>query len=276
MLTDSLLASLTLALYRSGTQLLWGLGPLLLFALCMHLLSELMRRRSALLCGSSLHVWLTFPGVILHELGHAFFCLIFGHRIIAISLFRPAGDGVLGYVKHSWNRASIYQTSGNFFIGTGPIWFGSALIVILLTLLPEPSIFSALADMQANLSAGPASQPLLPLYAEAAVAMATQLFAADRLTQWHFWLLLYLLFCIGSHFSLSSTDLTGALAGFASGVLLLFLTNLTLCWLNFDPTPLLLSTLAPHLMAIVVVLLLVLLCNLLMAMLLVLLSSGRN
>ena len=95
------LAYITLAFTRSGLQLLCILGPLLLFALLLHTTAALIRQRAALLCGPQLHLWLTFPGVVVHELGHAFFCLVFGHKIVAISLFRPGADGVLGYVKHS-------------------------------------------------------------------------------------------------------------------------------------------------------------------------------
>ena len=48
-----------------------------------------------------------------------------------MQLFRPGRDGTLGYVEHAYNRRSLYQSVGNFFIGTGPIWFGSALVYLL-------------------------------------------------------------------------------------------------------------------------------------------------
>lgn len=42
--------------------------------------------------------WLTFPGVMAHELAHAFVAKLCGARIDEVRLFRPAGDS-LGYVR---------------------------------------------------------------------------------------------------------------------------------------------------------------------------------
>ena len=112
-------------------QLLIVFGPVLALALILHRLSDQVRRRSAGLFGADFYTYLTAPGVMVHEVGHAFFCVLFGHRIVSMRLFRPGRDGTLGYVEHSWNRRNLYQSVGNFFIGTGPIWFGSALIYLL-------------------------------------------------------------------------------------------------------------------------------------------------
>jgi hypothetical protein len=56
-------------------------------------------------------------GVPIHELSHATFALIFGHKIKSIKLFqKPDENEVMGYVQHSYNQGSIYQQAGNFFI----------------------------------------------------------------------------------------------------------------------------------------------------------------
>src|SRR6185437_12024785 len=92
------------------------------------------RNRAAWVLNFDAYTTLTAPGVAIHELGHAFFCLIFRHKIVKMKLFSPQSDGTLGYVQHSYNPASTYQKFGNFFIGTGPIWFGTLLVYLIARL----------------------------------------------------------------------------------------------------------------------------------------------
>ena len=45
----------------------------------------------------------------------------------------------MGFVEHQYNRNSMYQQVGNFFIGIGPILsgVGSLILAMYLILLPE-------------------------------------------------------------------------------------------------------------------------------------------
>jgi hypothetical protein len=71
-------------------------------------------------------------GTPIHELSHAFFCVIFGHKIEKISLFSPEPEtGVLGYVFHSYNPESLFQRVGCLFIGFAPL-AGNGLLAYFL------------------------------------------------------------------------------------------------------------------------------------------------
>ena len=77
-----------------------------------------------------------FIGTPVHELSHAVFCLIFGHKIVEIKLFQiNDADGTLGYVNHAHNRKNPFQRIGNFFIGVAPIVVISEILYLLAGLL---------------------------------------------------------------------------------------------------------------------------------------------
>lgn len=73
-------------------------------------------------------------GVPFHELSHLVTALLFNHDVTEFALFRPIKgreDGQLGYVHHRYNRNSLYQTTGNFFIGAAPMISGAGLLTLL-------------------------------------------------------------------------------------------------------------------------------------------------
>ncbi|WP_298941364.1 hypothetical protein [uncultured Psychromonas sp.] len=78
-----------------------------------------------------LSAWIGTP---IHELSHALFCFIFGHKIQKMVLFNPDKRGTLGYVTHSYNNRNLWQVMGNFFIGIAPL-FGGLLGLYLVTWL---------------------------------------------------------------------------------------------------------------------------------------------
>jgi len=223
------------ALVASGEQLLLLFGPILLIAAAMHFLAATIRIRAAKLMGEKLHIWLTAPGTVVHELGHALFCVLFGHTIRDLSLFRPRKDGVLGYVKHSWNRKNLYQNIGNFFIGTGPIWLGSALIVLITFALFGAELWRPLRAMQMAPTDFVTWRGQLRLGSEfwqALLALFQQIDNAGLYSDWRFYLGLYLLFCISSHVTLSPADLQGAGSGFVTLTLFVLGFNLATLWIG--------------------------------------------
>lgn len=71
-------------------------------------------------------------GTPIHEISHVLMCIIFGHKVEEVSLFKPEPDsGVLGYVVHRYDPKSFYQSVGCLFIGMAPL-FGN--IVLALTI----------------------------------------------------------------------------------------------------------------------------------------------
>ncbi|HZK80591.1 MAG TPA: hypothetical protein VFC46_05970 [Humisphaera sp.] len=213
---------------RTAAQLLLVLGPVMVLAIVLHYLSRYVRTRAARVMGLDAYTYFTAPGVMVHELGHAFFCVIFRHKIVRMRLFSPQADGTLGSVEHAYNPRSTYQKIGNFFIGTGPIWFGTAIVFLLaryLLNLPAVSI-----EASNSFDNGSSLATLIPQV----MATAWQLFAAILHSAvdsgWRFWLFVYLVFCIGSHITLSRSDIDGAGRGLVWLILFVLIVNLLTLW----------------------------------------------
>jgi hypothetical protein len=124
-------------------QLVAILGPLLFLSLLMHYLSLATEKISYKLFGVKGYLYVFgWLGTSLHELGHAIFALLFGHRITEMKLFKPDKEtGTLGYVKHTYNKNNIFHLVGNFFIGIGPILLGTFFIFLLSFFLFKAQYF---------------------------------------------------------------------------------------------------------------------------------------
>ena len=171
------------AFWHTILFLLIGVLPWLAVAFVMQLLSNSIRKSLAKIFGIQGYIYLTAPGVMIHEIGHAVFCLIFRHKILEMKLFSPEEDGSLGYVNHSYNPNSFYQRIGNFFIGTGPIWFGVAVLCLISWLLLQN-------EMQIS-----------------------DFFSLNFWRRWQSYIWLYLALTISSHITLSPPDLAGSVDG---------------------------------------------------------------
>lgn len=210
---------------RTFAQLLVVFGIPFGLSVALWFVSQGIRGRAAGRIGR-VYYWIVAPGVICHETGHALGCLMTGTRIVKFVPFKPSSDGTLGYVSHELpDGGSFLGNVCQFVISTGPVWFGSAVIMALscwfggIGILPDfaayfpentppltiryfSGLFSAVLDMGGNVV---------------------------RLSNWRTpWIALYLyaVFCVASEITLSGPDLKGMWKGAAVLVVVLFIVNL--------------------------------------------------
>jgi hypothetical protein len=205
----------------SAAQMAVFPGMLIFFGLILYLLARFTHITYSKSGSHRFHVYFSgWIGTPVHELGHALFCILFGHKINEINLFNPtAQDGQLGHVKHSYNQTNLYHQTGNFFIGAGPVIAGSVLIFLMIYLLvpslwfeiPSSAGISVLSDPE-NLSA------LFMTPLRSLPGMIRELLLTGLLLDYRFWIFFYVSASIASHMELSPADLAGA----AKGLLFLF------------------------------------------------------
>jgi len=166
-------------------------------------------------------------GTPVHELGHAIMCLIFGHKITDIRLLMiNRADGTLGYVSHSYNPRSIYQTVGNFFIGIAPIVSGiGALFLSLYYLLPNSfKVFEAY--LEEGVMTKSFDLNFVKGFANASLVLIQSIFTLSNLVNPYFWIFLLIAIGISSHMALSGSDIKGAVQGLISLYVVLFILSM--------------------------------------------------
>lgn len=163
-------------------------------------------------------------GTPVHEMGHALMCLIFGHKITDMRLLMiNRTDGALGYVSHSYNPRSIYQTVGNFFIGIAPIISGiSTLFLSLYYLLPNSfKVFEVY--LQEGVMTKSFDLIFVKGFASASLVLVQSIFTLSNLVNPHFWIFLLIAIGVSSHMALSGADIKGAAHGLISLYVVLFI-----------------------------------------------------
>jgi hypothetical protein len=234
-MVETVLSYLWAAILASLTQIGIFLVPGLVLTLIMNYASTLMQRRALATIGKSwflgLFGWL---GTVVHELGHAFFCLIFRHKITAMKLFDPDPEtGTLGYVEHTYDSSNIYQLVGNFFIGIGPILLGTALIYILLFLLLGLNPFNFVTNVDLampHIYSWGILTTIIQTFWTSSTGLISEIFSGNNLSTWQLYVFIYLAFAIGSSITLSPSDIKGTLKGLSAILILVFIFNLATVW----------------------------------------------
>lgn len=231
---DPIISVAIRAAQTTGWQVSSLLGPIVVAALLMHFVSRFLQNRAVNLIGYKPYVYLTAPGTVVHELGHAFFCILFAHKILQVQWFKPGDDGVLGFVKHSYNPHNPWAIIGNFFIGTGPIWFGVAALSglaawsvglshsHLAAFIPDPTFFENIRGTDWHIIARMLDHGVL------------QALQHLDFRDWKLYVFVYLLLSVGSHITLSPPDIKSSLSGIALILLLWLLLNAVAMATNFS------------------------------------------
>jgi len=206
----------------------------LLLAVLMHFVSLANERISIYVLGQQLYLYLFgWLGTAIHELGHALFAVIFGHKIKEIQLFKPDPKaGTLGYVKHSYNEKNLYHQAGNFFIGIGPVLM-CTLMLFLLSLVLFHINFFTFSDIRITANTIQ-SLGLLKTeiwkFPEVIGMFLHEVFRGEYSSWWRITILIYCLYSIGSSITLSPADLNSSGKGLLIITLLFFAFNLATIW----------------------------------------------
>ena len=160
-------------------------------------------------------------GVPVHELSHALFCVLFGHKIVEIKWFQIGDDGTLGYVIHTYNKKNPYQRIGNFFIGIAPI-LGISAVLYLIALWLIPATIGSVTQGIGAIGGQKGFGGLLGVY----FSTIGRFFIGAGNYRW--WLFLLVGSAFALHMNLSSADVKGALSGLAFVLIALLIVDVIL------------------------------------------------
>ncbi|RDY26999.1 hypothetical protein CHL78_011050 [Romboutsia weinsteinii] len=212
-------SSILLTLSIIGTYILFGLVYNLIERKNIRYINYTFGTTGILLTG--------IVGVSIHELSHYIMCKIFAHKVQEVKLFTPEGfkeDGTLGYVSHTYNRKSIYQNIGNFFIGIAPMVLGTVFLSLCLKVL-LPEIYTELILLIKEFitySSNNNIQGIFVVIKEAIFIFLGMFLSLDNLFNIRFWIFIFLMCSISSHMSLSKADLKNS----STGLICIFTTSI--------------------------------------------------
>lgn len=167
-----------------------------------------------------------FIGVPIHELSHAIFAVIFGHKIVDIKLLqKPDSNGVMGYVNHSYNRNSVYQQAGNFFIGIAPIFGGVVSIILFMRFIIPEAYNKFIHILIKNLYIETLNKNIIEGILVSYGGLIKTVFSLKNFEKPLFYVFLFAAISISSHISLSKADIKGAFNGLSVIFFLLLVLN---------------------------------------------------
>ena len=262
-------------LLSTYNQLFILFGPLLVLVVLLNFSASFTARMSVRFWGRDLFLYgFGWLGCSVHELSHAFFAIIFGHKISEIELFKPNNDGEsLGHVSHSYNKKSIYQKIGNFFIGISPLLFGGVVLFLITWFLFG---FNIVSLSSFRITSHDFTNLLLLKQLATSIwnslwSYLTIVFTGSAAIWWKSALLIYVLYSTGSSMTLSKSDVGSAFSGFLWFIVMFLVFNLITLWIgNF--VSIFLIKIVGYISGFYFILILSLVANLLFLMVLVVLN----
>lgn len=167
-------------------------------------------------------------GIACHETGHAVGTWITGNRVtqfvpFAIGREDAPRPGLLGWMRHTTGGIFGVKISETI-ISTGPIWFGSILILLLTRFLVGHVMDISFHDYFAN-GELPGIFAYLVACLRCALLLSCELIGGALFSGWKIFLWAYLVFCIASEMRMSNGDLKDSRDGLVRiiGVVLILL-----------------------------------------------------
>lgn len=167
-------------------------------------------------------------GTIIHEFSHMLMCVIFRHNIVDFSLFRPVKgsyDGIMGYVNHSYNKKSIYQNIGNFFIGVAPIVFGIVSLILFMWLLLPTEFSTMIDDFNRNIKYIQSARSIkdsINIYISMVISLFKVLNPLKQSNYISYIIYIFTMYSISTHMDLSKADIEGGKFGCLVFICLIF------------------------------------------------------
>lgn len=209
------------------------LGIFIIFGIVLNFIESKNNELIQQSLGINFIIFTGFIGTVVHELSHMLMAFIFNHKIIKVELFRPfkyKEDGVLGYVRHTYNPSNLYQQIGNFFIGIAPMGFGTLAIWILLILFSNDTYQLLINNIHIDLyiSYIKSSDYLKCFYLliRDSLLMFKHILSLRYLFNIKHLIMLFFIYSISTHMSLSLADLKGSFKGFIFCFILVFIVTL--------------------------------------------------
>lgn len=184
--------------------------------------------------GIFITAWLGTP---IHEIGHAIMCILFNHKIVDIKLLNTKDEsGVLGYVKHSYNKNSLYQRIGNLFIALGPIFSGTASLILGLYFLVPESFQTLKKYIVYGIISDKIDNNLAISLLNLAKILLKGVFSIKNLYDAKFWIFIIIAICVSSHIALSKADIENGKDGFLVLFIFIFIVNIVLVYFSVNTT----------------------------------------
>ncbi len=213
---------ITTALVVSLKQIALFLVGVFALSVLLHMVTQKLRA-----CGSRLlgrrYYYVVAPGVACHETGHALGCILTRTKLYEFVPFRPQPNGTLGWITHARCEGNWFKKSKEFWIATGPVWFGCIVIFLISQLLSGQNFMTEIYNMAPTPEELNIFSYLLLLF----VSSLSMIVYVFHPANWSllFPIFLYLLLCVTSEIALSSVDIKGMKEGLIALCLLILVLN---------------------------------------------------